>query len=190
MVDTLIRLLRVLCVHRRSPACVPPVQCVHQPLLSHPHTAPSLHTPNSRHPAQPSRASQRLPFYILFVYVGFIYVAVIATWRIHWAPGTTGALGRAAASGIIGMLFYAPFDLAGAKFLWWSWHDSDAAVDARWCGVPVGSTMWTLVHGFCFHMLVYWCGCYEPLVIPTNILKKVNKKRIKRAANEKAGEQR
>ena len=28
--------------------------------------------------------------------------------------------GRAAASGITGMLFYAPFDLAGAKFLWYA----------------------------------------------------------------------
>ena len=83
------------------------------------------------------------------------------------------------------MLFYAPFDLAGAKFAWWTWHDNDAAVDARWCGVPVGSTMWTLVHGFCFHMLVYWCGCYEPLEIQAEVLKKANKDLIKKAAKAK-----
>lgn len=126
--------------------------------------------------------SLRLPFYILFVYIGFIYIPVVGTWRLHWAPGLTGALGRAAASGITGMLFYAPFDLAGAKFLWWTWHDNDAAVDARWCGVPVGSTMWTLVHGFCFHMLVYWCGVYEPLEIPAAIAKQVDVRSMKNAA--------
>lgn len=130
--------------------------------------------------------SLRLPFYILFVYIGFMYIAVVGTWRLHWAHGTAGALGRAAASGITGMLFYAPFDLAGAKFLWWTWHDNDAAVDARWCGVPVGSTMWTLVHGFCFHMLVYWCGAYEPLEIPAEVVKKVNARKLKKAAKQKS----
>eukprot|EP00729_Bicosta_minor_P001916 gene1916-15700_t len=128
----------------------------------------------------------RLPFYILFVYIGFIYIPVVGTWRLHWAPGLTGALGRAAASGITGMLFYAPFDLAGAKFLWWTWHDNDAAVDARWCGVPVGSTMWTLVHGFCFHMLVYWCGVYEPLEIPAAIAKQVDVAKRKKKATKSA----
>ena len=54
----------------------------------------------------------------------------------------------------MGTLIYAPFDLTGAKFLWWTWHDTDAAVAVRWLGVPVGSTMWTLIHGFAFHAIV------------------------------------
>lgn len=55
---------------------------------------------------------------------------------------------RAAASALAAGLFYGAFDLVGQKFLWWTWHDTDAAVAIRWLGVPVGSTLWTLVHVF------------------------------------------
>ena len=92
----------------------------------------------------------RLPLYICAVYICFIYVPVVASWRLP-----ISALGRCAASALCGGLFYAPYDLVGAKFLWWSWHDTDAAIAERWLGVPIGSTLWTIMHGFCFHALVH-----------------------------------
>ena len=73
---------------------------------------------------------------------------VVLWWRIPLRP-------RTAALPPAGGLLYAPYDLTGAKFLWWSWHDTDASVNARWLGVPIGSTMWTVVHGFCFHALLH-----------------------------------
>lgn len=106
--------------------------------------------------------------------MAFIYIPVVASWRLD-AP----LLARCAASALCGCAFYAVYDVAGAKvctdlgwchrssdpshaarvrtraqFLWWTWHDTDAAVAERWCGVPIGSTMWTATHGFCFHLLV------------------------------------
>ena len=61
----------------------------------------------------------RLPLYIPCVYIAFIYVSVVASWRLALPPWS-----QCAASAILGMLFYAPFDCTGAKFLWWSWHDT------------------------------------------------------------------
>ena len=34
------------------------------------------------------------------------------------------------------------FNIAGAKFLWWTWHDTDAPVRDRLFGAPVGSSCW------------------------------------------------
>ena len=33
---------------------------------------------------------------------------------------------------------------AGIKFLWWTWHDTDAPIDYRILGVPIGSTVWVI----------------------------------------------
>jgi len=92
----------------------------------------------------------RLPLYILGVYISFIYVPVAASWRLPQP-----ALVRFVASALTAGLLYAPFDVTGAKFLWWTWHDTDAAVQVRWLGVPVGSTMFTITHTFCFHALLH-----------------------------------
>jgi hypothetical protein len=43
------------------------------------------------------------------------------------APGLP-PLARAALTGLCGSLFYAPYDIVGAKFLWWTWHDSDLPI--------------------------------------------------------------
>jgi hypothetical protein len=32
----------------------------------------------------------------------------------------------------------------GAKFLWWTWHDTDAPIRERILGAPVGSSSWVL----------------------------------------------
>ena len=34
------------------------------------------------------------------------------------------------------------FNITGAKFLWWTWHDTDAPVRDRLFGAPVGSSCW------------------------------------------------
>ena len=36
------------------------------------------------------------------------------------------------------------FILSGIKFLWWTWHDTDAPVRIRILGVPVGSSVWVI----------------------------------------------
>ena len=35
-------------------------------------------------------------------------------------------------------------NVAGIKFLWWTWHDTDAPIDYRILGVPIGSTVWVI----------------------------------------------
>ena len=92
----------------------------------------------------------RLPAYILCVYIAFIYVPVAASWRLSKPP-----LFRFVAGALTAGLLYAPFDCVGAKHLWWTWHDTDAAVQERWLGVPIGSTMFTMMHTFCFHVLLH-----------------------------------
>jgi hypothetical protein len=101
----------------------------------------------------------RLPLYILAVYVAFIYVPVAASWRLTRPP-----LARFVAGALTAGLLYAPFDLVGAKHLWWTWHDTDAAVQERWLGVPIGSTMFTITHTFTFHLLLpssSSCCCWQ-----------------------------
>ena len=34
--------------------------------------------------------------------------------------------------------------IAGIKFLWWTWHDTDAPVKHRFLGVPIGSSVWVI----------------------------------------------
>ncbi len=87
----------------------------------------------------------RLPLYIPCVYVSFMYFPTVATWRLGLPP-----VARAATSALAAIVFYAPFDIVGAKFLWWTWHDTDPAIANRLLGVPVGSSLWviTFVVGF------------------------------------------
>ena len=42
------------------------------------------------------------------------------------------------------------------RFLWWTWHDSDAAIYERLGGAPVGSTMWILTYTSLFNLLFRW----------------------------------
>ncbi|MEZ4449267.1 MAG: hypothetical protein R3B09_07285 [Nannocystaceae bacterium] len=91
----------------------------------------------------------RLPLYIPCVYVCFMYYPTVAVWRL----GLRG-LARACLSGLMGSLFYAPYDVVGAKFLWWTWHDSDLPIARRILGAPIGSTMWviTFVAAFSWYL--------------------------------------
>lgn len=81
----------------------------------------------------------RLPLYIPCVYVCFMYYPTVAVRRLRLAP-----LPQAALIGLTACLFYAPYDIVGAKFLWWTWHDTDAPIAVRILGAPVGSSLWVL----------------------------------------------
>ena len=90
----------------------------------------------------------RLPAYIPCVYLAFGYWPCAAAARFAARRPALPPSAQAAAAALAACVFYAAFDLVGQKFLWWTWHDTDAGVRARWLGVPVGSTLWTLVHTF------------------------------------------
>lgn len=81
----------------------------------------------------------RLPLYISCVYVCFMYFPTVSVWRLGLPP-----LARAALTGMAASLFYAPYDIVGAKFSWWTWHDTDAPIANRLLGAPIGSTMWVI----------------------------------------------
>ena len=64
--------------------------------------------------------TERLPLYILFVYASFLYVPIACSWRLGLPK-----VAEATLAGLAAIFFYAPFDVVGQKFLWWTWHDSD-----------------------------------------------------------------
>ncbi|MFV8752016.1 hypothetical protein ACNOYE_15835 [Nannocystaceae bacterium ST9] len=81
----------------------------------------------------------RLPLYIPCVYVCFMYYPTVAVRRLKLAP-----LPLAALTGLVACMFYAPYDIVGAKFSWWTWHDTDAPIATRILGAPIGSSLWVL----------------------------------------------
>jgi hypothetical protein len=91
----------------------------------------------------------RLPLYIPCVYVCFMYFPTVAVRRLRLRP-----LALAAATGLLACLFYAPYDIVGAKFLWWTWHDTDPTIAARILGAPISSSLWVLTFVGAFGWLV------------------------------------
>ena len=91
----------------------------------------------------------RLPLYIPCVYVLFMYWPTVAVRRLGLPRWSTAAL-----TGLLGCAFYAPYDIVGAKFLWWTWHDTDAALAARILGAPVSSSLWVLTFTGSFALLL------------------------------------
>jgi hypothetical protein len=81
----------------------------------------------------------RMPLYIPCVYICFMYYPTVAVRRLRLHP-----LAQAALTGMVACLFYAPYDIVGAKFLWWTWHDTDATIATRILGAPVSSSLWVL----------------------------------------------
>lgn len=92
----------------------------------------------------------RMPLYIPCVYVVFQYAGMVASWRLRLP-----LIAQSAAAALLSALLYSAYDIVGAKFLWWTWHDTDAAIFNRWNGVPFGSTAWTLVHVFVFSLITH-----------------------------------
>eukprot|EP00438_Fugacium_kawagutii_P031709 Skav215625 [mRNA] locus=scaffold620:38143:39486:- [translate_table: standard] len=95
----------------------------------------------------------RMPLYIPCVYNGFMYWSTVAAARV-FRHKRNCALAEASLAGLLAVIFYAPYDMCGAKFLWWTWHDTDPGVALRWLGVPGGSTAWTITFTFCFSLLL------------------------------------
>lgn len=54
----------------------------------------------------------------------------------------------------MGEMIYAPYDITGIKFLWWTWHDTDAPIFHRLLGVPIGSTVWVITFTAAFQFFV------------------------------------
>ena len=91
----------------------------------------------------------RLPLYIPCVYIVFLYWPTVGVRRL--------GLGRwpaAALTGLVACLLYAPYDIVGAKFLWWTWHDTDPAIAERLFGAPLSSSLWVLTFTGAFALLV------------------------------------
>lgn len=90
----------------------------------------------------------RLPAYIPALYVLFMYYPTVAASRSGLSRASTAAL-----AGLVAVVTYAPFDIVGAKFLWWTWHDTDVPIRARLLGVPTSSTLWVLTFAGAFAFL-------------------------------------
>lgn len=101
----------------------------------------------------------RLPLYIPCVYVCFMYYPTVAVWRLGLAP-----VAAAMATGLLAAIFYGPYDIVGAKFLWWTWHDSDRPIAARILGAPIGSTMWVITFVASFAYLLARVVTRDPAV--------------------------
>ncbi len=112
----------------------------------------------------------RMPLYIPCVYVIFMYCGSIAAIRCRPAS----VWGEAALAGILAELYYAAYDITGTskkiilpkgitvffyegnKFVWWTWHDTDAPIRVRNLGAPVGSTTWVITFtGIFFSLVVF-----------------------------------
>eukprot|EP00041_Stephanoeca_diplocostata_P015482 m.295780 g.295780 ORF g.295780 m.295780 type:complete len:423 (-) comp20048_c0_seq1:211-1479(-) len=101
----------------------------------------------------------RMPLYIPCVYIVFQYAGMAASWRLRLP-----LVAQSAAAALLSALLYSAYDIVGAKFLWWTWHDTDAATFNRWNGVPFGSTAWTLVHVFVFSLITHRLALTERTV--------------------------
>lgn len=103
----------------------------------------------------------RMPLYIPCVYVCFMYVPTVTVRRLGM-PRWSGA----AATGLLAALFYAPYDIVGAKFLWWTWHDTDQPIASRILGAPCASTLWVLTFAATFAWLIDHTLRKDPQVSP------------------------
>ena len=91
----------------------------------------------------------RMPLYIPCVYVVFMYTSTVACWRLGLP-----LLSSVCLTGLMGEMIYAPYDITGIKFLWWTWHDTDAPIRHRLLGVPIGSSVWVITFTACFQFWV------------------------------------
>jgi hypothetical protein len=106
----------------------------------------------------------RLPLYIPCVYVCFMYYPTVAVWRLGLRPISAAAL-----TGIVAAMFYAPYDIVGAKFLWWTWHDTDRPIENRLLGAPIGSTMWVVTYVASFAFMLGRVVVKDPQVSPRSM---------------------
>jgi hypothetical protein len=101
----------------------------------------------------------RLPLYIPCVYVCFMYFPTVSVWRMGLPR-----LSRAALTGLAAGAFYAAYDVVGAKFLWWTWHDTDGPIANRILGAPMGSTIFVITFVASFSFLLGLAVDREPAI--------------------------
>ncbi|CAE8583695.1 unnamed protein product [Polarella glacialis] len=99
----------------------------------------------------------RKPLFVLCVSNSSMYWPTVAAARV-FHHGFKSPLAEASLAGLLAGIFYTPYDVCGARFLWWTWHDSDPGVAIRSLGVPAGSTAWSMTFTFCF-CLLWRAGC-------------------------------
>lgn len=100
--------------------------------------------------------TSRMPLYIPCVYIWFMYVPTVAVWRFTARFGRLPWWASAPLAGLAAIVIYAPYDIVGAKFLWWTWHDTDSPIGHRLLGAPIGSTMWVITFVAAFSAIVGW----------------------------------
>ena len=93
----------------------------------------------------------RFPLYLFGVYTAFLYVPTALAWRLRLSSWSeSGLVALLACTGVSRCKFrsvftlkvcnllvvvYAPWDVVGAKMLWWTWHDTDKTIGSRFLGV-------------------------------------------------------
>eukprot|EP01065_Artemidia_motanka_P027486 TRINITY_DN32684_c0_g1_i1.p1 TRINITY_DN32684_c0_g1~~TRINITY_DN32684_c0_g1_i1.p1 ORF type:complete len:481 (+),score=115.03 TRINITY_DN32684_c0_g1_i1:72-1514(+) len=87
----------------------------------------------------------RLPLYIVEMYACVMYFPSVAAEMLSRRLGA-GPIAEACLTGLLAHLYYEVYDINGARFLWWTWHDADPAIQVRHAGAPVGSSLWILTY--------------------------------------------
>jgi hypothetical protein len=83
---------------------------------------------------------RREPLYMLLGCYGWIaHVTMLLSKRLGGSM-----LHRAAFAALLGSEAWALLDTVGARFLWWTWHNSEPLYDDREGGVPVASSFWIM----------------------------------------------
>lgn len=87
----------------------------------------------------------RFPLYLFGVYIAFLYLPTAMAWRLQLSPVSEAAL-----AALLACCVYSPWDVVGARLIWWTWHDTDLLIGNRLLGVPCASTVWQLCFCFCY----------------------------------------
>jgi len=101
----------------------------------------------------------RMPLYIIEMYATILYCSTTAARRfgLPYAP-------EAALCGLMAHLMYHTYDINGPRFLWWTWHDADPAIEKRQLNAPVGSSMWILTYCALHAAVNRWVN--DPSAVP------------------------
>ena len=93
----------------------------------------------------------RLPLYIVEMYATIIYLSTTAARQFNLP-----FVSEATLTGLLAHVLYGVYDINGPPFLWWTWHDSDAAITQRQQNAPLGSSIWILTYIMLHSLLLRW----------------------------------
>ena len=99
--------------------------------------------------------SPRFPLYILCWYAGWLYIPFALVSRMKVARENKYV--EAALVSLLSASFYFPWDVTGAKFVWWTWHTTDNSFQNRFLGVPCASSLFTLMIGYSWCIVLRTC---------------------------------